>query len=489
MDSCVCAREPRGPTSSCRSSYLVCNFNPPVGDTPSLLTHTEAVTLFHEFGHTLHHLLTEVDYPSLAGINGVAWDAVELPSQFMENFVWRPEVLASLARHYQTGAPLPQDKLDTMQRSRTFLAALSMVRQLEFALFDFRLHHEYSPERGARVQEVLADVRREVSVVQVPAFNRFPNTLRARVRRRLRGRLLQLQVGRGARRRRVRARSRKPGVFDRATAEPLPARDPRGRRQPQRARRVRRVPRPPARARRAAAPVRHRCARACAVKVATWNVNSIKVRLEHVLAWLDREQPDVLALQEIKTQGRGLSGRRAARAGLRLDRSAAKPATTAWRSYRGSSPPTSCTGSAAMSTSRSACSARRSAACGSTACTCRTARTVESDKYRYKLGWLAALRNLLSRGAHAVSAARRRGRLQRCARRSRRLRSGRMGRSGALHSGRARGARIDHGARLARLVSSLRSAAGQVQLVGLSRGHVSPQSGTYGSTSCSRRVL
>ncbi len=175
VDSCVSRANLAGRLET-PVSYLVCNFNSPVGDTPSLLTHTEAVTLFHEFGHTLHHLLTEVDYPSLSGINGVAWDAVELPSQFLENFVWRPEVLASLARHYQTGAPLPQDKLDTMQRSRTFLAALSMVRQLEFALFDFRLHHEYSPERGARVGEVLAEVRREVSVVQVPSFNRFPNT-------------------------------------------------------------------------------------------------------------------------------------------------------------------------------------------------------------------------------------------------------------------------------------------------------------------------
>jgi oligopeptidase A len=157
-------------------SYLVCNFNSAVGDTPSLLTHTEAVTLFHEFGHALHQLLTEVDYPSLSGTGGVAWDAIELPSQFLENFVWRPEVLASLARHYQTGAPLPQDKLDTMQRSRTFLAALGLVRQLEFALFDFRLHHEYSQSRSGLVEEILADVRREVSVVPVPGFNRFPNT-------------------------------------------------------------------------------------------------------------------------------------------------------------------------------------------------------------------------------------------------------------------------------------------------------------------------
>jgi oligopeptidase A len=156
-------------------AYLTCNFNPPVGETPSLLTHAEAVTLFHEFGHALHHLLTEVDYPSVAGMSGVAWDAVELPSQFLENFMWRPEVLATLARHYKTGAPLPKDKLDTLRRSRTFLSGLAMVRQLEFALFDFRLHHEYSPARGARVYETLAEVRDEVSVVKAPSYNRYPS--------------------------------------------------------------------------------------------------------------------------------------------------------------------------------------------------------------------------------------------------------------------------------------------------------------------------
>ena len=157
-------------------AYLVCNFNPPVGDSPSLLTHADVVTLFHEFGHALHHLLTEVDYPSVAGINGVAWDAVELPSQFMENFTWRPEVLGEMARHFRTGEPLPADKIATMNRSRTFLSGLGMVRQIEFALFDFRLHHEYEPVAGPRVLDLLADVRREVAVVDVPEYNRFPNT-------------------------------------------------------------------------------------------------------------------------------------------------------------------------------------------------------------------------------------------------------------------------------------------------------------------------
>jgi oligopeptidase A len=155
---------------------LVCNFNPPSSSAPSLLTHSDVVTMFHEFGHALHHLLTEVDYPSVAGINGVAWDAVELPSQFMENFTWLPDVLASLARHHQTGAALPPEKIETMNRSRTFLAAMAMLRQIEYALFDFRLHCEYEPAKGARVHELLADVRNEIAVVEVPAYNRFACT-------------------------------------------------------------------------------------------------------------------------------------------------------------------------------------------------------------------------------------------------------------------------------------------------------------------------
>jgi oligopeptidase A len=157
-------------------AYLVCNFNAPTGDRPSLLTHAEVVTLFHEFGHALHHLLTEVDYPSVAGTNGVAWDAVELPSQFLENFAWRPELLADIGRHYHTGEPLPREKIDMLQRSRTFLSGLAMVRQIEFALFDFRLHEEYAPERGSRVQQLLDEVRGEVAVIEPPPFNRFSHS-------------------------------------------------------------------------------------------------------------------------------------------------------------------------------------------------------------------------------------------------------------------------------------------------------------------------
>jgi oligopeptidase A len=175
MGSCHSRARMNGATQA-PVAYLVCNFNAPSGDTPSLLTHQEVVTLFHEFGHTLHHLLTEVDYPSLAGVNGVAWDAVELPSQFLENFTWRPEVLRDIGRHYRTGEPLPEAKIETLNRSRTFLSGLAMVRQLEFALFDFRLHHEYRPERGSRLQQVLDEVRREVAVIEPPAYNRFAHS-------------------------------------------------------------------------------------------------------------------------------------------------------------------------------------------------------------------------------------------------------------------------------------------------------------------------
>ena len=175
MDGCL----PRAKLNGRRRApiaYLVCNLNPPLGEAPSLLTHSDVVTLFHEFGHALHHLLTEVDYPSLAGINGVAWDAVELPSQFMENFTWLPEVLATLAKHHRTGESLPRKKVETMNRSRTFLAGMAMLRQIEYALFDFRLHHEYEPPLGSRVHELIDEVRAEVAVVQVPAYNRFPST-------------------------------------------------------------------------------------------------------------------------------------------------------------------------------------------------------------------------------------------------------------------------------------------------------------------------
>jgi len=172
MDDCV-GRIRLGGSSALPVAYLVCNFTPPVGDRPSQLTHYEVLTLFHEFGHGLHHMLTRVDYPSVAGINGVPWDAVELPSQFMENFAWREEVLPLISAHVDTGEPLPADVLRRLQATRTFQAGMQTVRQLEFALFDFRLHAEYQAGSEPRIAETLNEVRNEVAVVRPPEFNRF----------------------------------------------------------------------------------------------------------------------------------------------------------------------------------------------------------------------------------------------------------------------------------------------------------------------------
>jgi len=175
MDECV-GRIHVGDASALPVAYLVCNFTPPSSPRPSLLTHYEVLTLFHEFGHGLHHMLTRVDYPSVAGINGVPWDAVELPSQFMENFAWREEVLPLISGHIETGEPLPAETLRKLQATRSFQAGMQSVRQLEFALFDFRIHAEFTPERGGRLEQTLAEVRAEVAVVRPPAFNRFAHS-------------------------------------------------------------------------------------------------------------------------------------------------------------------------------------------------------------------------------------------------------------------------------------------------------------------------
>lgn len=157
-------------------AYLTCNLTPPVGDDPALFTHDEVITLFHEFGHGLHHMLTQVNHISVSGINGVAWDAVELPSQFMENWCWEREAIDLIAAHYQTGEPMPKDLYERMYAAKNFQAGMIMVRQLEFSLFDFRLHAEYEPDKGARIQETLDEVRREVAVVKAPPFNRFQHS-------------------------------------------------------------------------------------------------------------------------------------------------------------------------------------------------------------------------------------------------------------------------------------------------------------------------
>jgi oligopeptidase A len=175
MDECVGRKSMSGATEL-PVAYLVCNFLQAGPAEPALLTHDDVVTLFHEFGHGMHHLLTRVGYPTLAGINGVAWDAVELPSQFMENYAWQPQVLRRIATHVSSGEPLPELKLRELIATRAFQAGLQTLRQLEFALFDFTLHAGYDPARGARVPEVLAAVRARVSVVPVPGFNRFAHS-------------------------------------------------------------------------------------------------------------------------------------------------------------------------------------------------------------------------------------------------------------------------------------------------------------------------
>jgi oligopeptidase A len=175
MDECVIAKSlPSG--TAIPVAQLVCNFTAPVGAAPSLLTHDEVTTLFHEFGHGLHHMLTRVAYPSIAGINGVAWDAVELPSQFMENFAWRAEVLPLISAHVNTGEPLPVDMLQRLLGTRTFNAALATLRQIELASFDFELHANFDPAAGARVEDTLASVRNRVAVVPAAPFNRMASS-------------------------------------------------------------------------------------------------------------------------------------------------------------------------------------------------------------------------------------------------------------------------------------------------------------------------
>ncbi|MGL4898869.1 MAG: M3 family metallopeptidase, partial [Shewanella sp.] len=154
-------------------AYLTCNFNGPVDGKPALFTHDEVTTLFHEFGHGIHHLLTKIDVAGVSGINGVPWDAVELPSQFMENWCWQEEALAEISGHYETGEPLPKALLDKMLAAKNFQSGMMMLRQLEFSLFDFRMHHEYDAAKGACIQATLDEVRRQVAVLIPPAFNRF----------------------------------------------------------------------------------------------------------------------------------------------------------------------------------------------------------------------------------------------------------------------------------------------------------------------------
>ena len=173
MDDCRVRRITAKGETQLPVAYLTCNFSAPVGGNPSLLTHSEVVTLFHEFGHGMHHMMTKVTCAPVSGVNGVAWDAVELPSQFMENWCWQEEALAFISAHFKTGESLPPEMLEKLLAAKNFQSAMMTVRQLEFALFDFRLHLEFDPNLDDQVQTILNEVRNDVAVVPAPEFSRF----------------------------------------------------------------------------------------------------------------------------------------------------------------------------------------------------------------------------------------------------------------------------------------------------------------------------
>ena len=175
MDECLTRRYRADGALQLPVAYIICNFTRPVNGKYSELTHDEVVTMFHEFGHTLNQLLTKIDISDVSGINGVPWDAVELPSQFNENFAWQEEVLKFLSSHVKTHEPLPKEKLDAVLKAKNFESAMAMLRQIEFALFDFRIHLEYDPSLGGRIFEILNEVKKEVAVVPNFKDSRFPN--------------------------------------------------------------------------------------------------------------------------------------------------------------------------------------------------------------------------------------------------------------------------------------------------------------------------
>jgi oligopeptidase A len=175
MDDCVGRKRNVDGSLQIPVAYLTCNLTQPLGDDPALFTHDEVTTLFHEFGHGLHHMLTKVEHIGVSGINGVAWDAVELPSQFMENWCWEQDALDLIAAHYQTGESIPEELFKKMYAAKNFQAGMQMLRQVEFSLFDFRMYLEYKPEQksAGSIQKILDEVRKEVSVLTPPSYNRF----------------------------------------------------------------------------------------------------------------------------------------------------------------------------------------------------------------------------------------------------------------------------------------------------------------------------
>jgi oligopeptidase A len=176
MDDCIGRRHRADGSLQTPVAYLVCNFNKAVGGKPALFTHDEVTTLFHEFGHGIHHMLTQVDASPVAGINGVPWDAVELPSQFLENWCYDEEALNLISGHYETGEPLPKALLDKLLAAKNYQSAMMMLRQLEFALFDFHIHANYTPSNECNIQATLNAVREKTAVVTPPEFNRFQHS-------------------------------------------------------------------------------------------------------------------------------------------------------------------------------------------------------------------------------------------------------------------------------------------------------------------------
>ena len=176
MDDCRVRRQKQNGEMQAPIAFVNCNFSGPAKDRPALFTHDEVITLFHEFGHALQHMLTKVDYADVSGINGIPWDAVELASQFFENWAWEHEAVNLIAEHYQSKEPLPEELYQKMIRAKNFQAAVQIVRQVEFALYDFRLHMEFDLNKNNQTQTILDEVRAKAQLLPVPAFNRFQNS-------------------------------------------------------------------------------------------------------------------------------------------------------------------------------------------------------------------------------------------------------------------------------------------------------------------------
>ena len=173
MDECRVRRRLDDGKIQLPAAYVTCNFNAPIGNNPALFTHDDVITLFHECGHALQHVLTKIDVANVSGIQGIPWDAVEVASQFFENWAWEKNAIPYIAQHYQTHATLPNELYERMDRAKNFQSAMQMARQLEFALFDFRLHMEFDNNNPNCVQTILNEVREKMAVFPPPDFNRF----------------------------------------------------------------------------------------------------------------------------------------------------------------------------------------------------------------------------------------------------------------------------------------------------------------------------